>query len=105
MPAQTHPKLSVRFGPEGRRRLEAVAAARGVSLSRCVRQLVDEAAPDVPPKPRKHLSEDDLIDLLHERAADGNVTAIRALLEMERQRDPRKASIDALQRMAEAHRQ
>ncbi|MCE3266401.1 MAG: hypothetical protein K0S15_1110 [Solirubrobacterales bacterium] len=47
MPA-SDPELTARFGPEGRRRLEALAEARGVTLSRCVRQLVDEAAPDSP---------------------------------------------------------
>lgn len=41
--------------------------------------------------------------LVDERAEDGNVTAIRSLLAMERQRDPRK--VDALQRMAEGRSQ
>jgi hypothetical protein len=82
MPADHDPKLSVRFGPDGRRRLEALAEARGVSLSRCVRQLVDEASVDAPRQPRRHLSEEELLDLLRERAEDGNVGAISRLLEI-----------------------
>jgi hypothetical protein len=38
--------------------------------------------------------------MLRERAEDGNVTAIRSLREMERDRDPRQAALSALQRMA-----
>src|SRR5688572_28447293 len=105
MPAESHPQMSVRFAPEGYRRLCVLAVSRNVSLSLCVRQLVDEASPDASPRPRRHLSEDELLDMLRERAEDGNVTAICSLLEMERNRDPRQASMDALQRMAEAHRQ
>jgi hypothetical protein len=105
MPGERDPKLSVRFGPQGYRRLQAIAAARRVSLSRCVRQLVDEASPDAPRRSRRHLSEEELLDMLRERAEDGNVTAIRALLERERQQDPRSAALAALQRMAEGQRQ
>ncbi|MGZ5324935.1 MAG: hypothetical protein ACXWG2_12785 [Solirubrobacterales bacterium] len=104
MPGARDPQLGVRFAPEGYRRLRELAEARSVSLSRCVRQLVDEAAADGP-RPRRHLSQEELLDLLRERAEDGNVSAIRALLEMERQRDPRSAALNALERMAEGHRQ
>jgi hypothetical protein len=43
--------------------------------------------------------------MLRERAEDGNVTAIRSLLEMERHRDPRQAALRALQRMAAGREQ
>jgi predicted DNA-binding ribbon-helix-helix protein len=105
MPGDRDPKLSVRFAPEGYRRLREIAEARSVSMSRCVRQLVDEAAADTPRRPRRHLTESELLEMLRERAEDGNVTAIRSLFEIERQRDPRKASLDALERMAEGRRQ
>ena len=97
--------LSVRLTPEGRRRLQTLAKARGVTLSRCVRQLVDEASPDAPPPPRRRLTETDLLNLMRERAEDGNVAAIRSLLEMERNSDPRQAALTALQQMAEGRRQ
>jgi hypothetical protein len=99
MPAERHPTLSVRFSPDGYRRLKALAEARHVSLGRCVRQLIDEADVDVPPKPRRELSEAKLLDLLRERAEDGNVTAISRLLEIERTRDPRSAASAALEGM------
>lgn len=71
-----------------------------MNLSRALRQLVDEAAPDAPPQARPHLSKDQLLDLLRERAEDGNVSAIRTLLEIERQADPREGAMLALEQMA-----
>jgi len=97
---ERHPKLSVRFNPDCYARLQAIAKARGVNLSRCLRQLVDEAAPNAPPEARPHLSRERLLDLLRERAEDGNVSAIRTLLEIERQADPRDRAMLALEQMA-----
>jgi predicted DNA-binding ribbon-helix-helix protein len=93
--------LSLRLTSEGHRRLSALAEARGVNLGRCVRQLIDEADVDAPAKPRRELSEADLIDLLRERAADGNVSAITRLLDLERQRDPRADALAALEAIAQ----
>lgn len=102
MPHERHPRVSVRFAPDGYARLQAIAEARGVNPSRCLRQLVDEASPETPPPNRRHLSQERLLDLLRERAEDGNVSAIRTLLEIERQADPRAAAMDALSQMAKA---
>ena len=76
MPTKADPTLSVRFAPEGYRRLRELAAARRVSLSGCVRQLVDEAAPD---EPRRHLSEDTFatLDGKHRGAVIGTKLAER----------------------------
>ena len=104
MPAQDHPKLSIRLGPEDRSRLDVLARRRNMNLSRCVRTLIREASPDEAPA-RERLSEEKLLDLLRERALDGNVSAITRLLEIERQRDPKAATLATLQRMAEARRQ
>jgi predicted transcriptional regulator len=92
--------MSLKLSPEGYRRLQAIAEARGVNPSHALRQLIDEADVEAPAKPRRELSENDLIDLLRERAQDGNVAAITRLLEIERTRDPRQAALSALQRMA-----
>jgi hypothetical protein len=92
--------MSVRFNPDGYARLRAIAEARGVNLSRALRQLVDGAAPDAPPQARPHLSKKRLLDLLRERAEDGNVSAIRTLLDIERQADPRAGAMAALEQMA-----
>ena len=68
MPGSHDPKLSVRFAPEGYRRLQKLSAQRNVSLSRCVRQIVDEVAADTRRRSRRALSEEELLDLLRERA-------------------------------------
>jgi hypothetical protein len=103
MPLTRH--VSLRLTPDGYRRLQAIAEARHVSPGHALRQLVDEADVDTPAKPRRKLSEAELLDLLGERAEDGNVTAIRSLLEMERHPDPRQAALRALQRMAAGREQ
>lgn len=96
-----HPRISIRLTSDCHARLRKLAEARGVNMSRCVRELIAAAAPDAPSPPRPKLSEDRLLDLLRERAEDGNVAAIRILLELERQADPRAAALDALAAMAE----
>jgi hypothetical protein len=57
-----------------------------------------------PGQARRELSEAQLLDLLRERATDGNVAAISRLLEFERQRDPRPEAMAALERIAEERR-
>jgi hypothetical protein len=96
--------LTLRLTPDGYRRLEAIAEVRHVKPGHAVRQLIDEADVDVPAKSRRKLSEDELLDLLRERATDGNVAAIVRLLEIERSRDPRSEALAALQRIAEERR-
>jgi hypothetical protein len=44
-------RVTLRLTPEGFRRLEAIAATRGVDPSRALRQLVDEADVDARPNP------------------------------------------------------
>ncbi len=77
MPAKNHPTIHVRLSPDGLRKLEALAESRGVNRSRCIRQLLDEATVKGHPL-RRRLSEEKLLDLMNERARDGNVSAIRA---------------------------
>jgi hypothetical protein len=45
-------------------------------------------------------SEEELLDLLAEKARMGNVSAIRALLVREEQKDPRKAALALFEEMA-----
>jgi hypothetical protein len=56
---------------------------------------------------RTPTDESELLELLAEKARQGNVAAIRVLLvrEEERDRDPRARSLALLQEMAEARRQ
>jgi hypothetical protein len=69
--------VSFRLTPEGHRRLHAIAQARHVSPGHAVRRLIDDADVDVPAKPRRELSYAEPVDLLSERASDGNVAAWR----------------------------
>ena len=74
------PQLAVRISNSTLARLDAACAERGQTRSQLVRQLIfaavegaSVATPDTP-------SEDELIELLSERARAGNVGAIRSLL-------------------------
>ena len=75
--------------------LRALAESRGVSRSRCVRQLIDEAATGEPAKPRRELSEAELLDLLRERGSDANVFAISRLLDKAKYRSLSQPPISA----------
>jgi hypothetical protein len=71
MPAERHRKLSVRFAPDGYRRLRVLAQARGVSLSGPFASW-STRLPQMTRLP--NVSVEQLLDLLRERAEDGNVS-------------------------------
>lgn len=83
------------------RELDALAAERGIASTRVMRQLLEAglrdrdtiSPPDMP-------SEDELLELLAEKARMGNVSAIRALLVREEQKDPRKQALALFEEMA-----
>jgi metal-responsive CopG/Arc/MetJ family transcriptional regulator len=76
--------LSLRLSKHLLERLDALAAARGLDRSRTLRQIIAEAA--MTPEERAELpSEHELVGLLVERARSGNVSAIKTLLERERE--------------------
>jgi hypothetical protein len=79
--------------------LEAAASAAGVPAARFVRQLIAQAvagrsvgAPDPP-------TEEELYDLLAEKARQGNVAAIRSLLARKQVTDPRERALALLRDM------
>jgi predicted transcriptional regulator len=86
-------------------RLDELAAERGIPRSRLTRQLLEVGLRDHPAPVSEPLSEDELVNLLREKARGGNVSAIRLLLELARRRDPRQAAMDALEQMAAGRRQ
>lgn len=96
-------QLGVRLSQTQHRKLAEMAAEAGATKSDIVRRLIDVAGPkvDAPEAP----TEQELLELLAERARQGNVGAIRALLDAERQRDPRRAALQALEQMPEGRRQ
>jgi hypothetical protein len=96
-------KVQIRASEPFLRRLDALAAARGLNRSQAIRAAVVEAQPDalpLPPAPDR----DELLRLLGAAARSGSVPAIRALLDESRRAEgggaaPRRRSrIDELAR-------
>lgn len=94
-------RLSVRLTDKTFRELDALAAERGIDRTRVVRQLLEAGLRDrntIPPPDMP--SEDELLELLAEKARMGNLSAIRALLVREEQKDPRKKALALFEEMA-----
>lgn len=80
--------------------LDALAAERGVDRTRLVRQLLEAGLRDRPAPPSDTPSEEELLELLAEKARMGNVAAIRTLLVREEQKDPRAQALALFEEMA-----
>jgi hypothetical protein len=93
-------RLSVRLTDAMFWKLDALAEERGVTRTRLVRQLLEAGLRDRPPPPSEMPSEDELLDLLAEKARMGNVAAIRTLLVREEQKDPRAQALALFEEMA-----
>ena len=93
-------RLSVRATGRLLSRLDALALERGVSRAVLVRQLLEAGLRDRPAPPSDAPSEDELLDLLAEKARMGNVAAIRTLLVREEQKDPRAQALALFEEMA-----
>jgi predicted transcriptional regulator len=94
-------RLTIRLPESTLRRLDSLASERGIGRSRVVRQLLEgglAAGPSVaaPEEP----SEDELLELLADRAREGHVSAITALLNRQDDPDPRARAMEALQQLA-----
>ena len=85
--------------------LEAMAAERGVPRARMARRLLEQGLRDRPVSSPEAPDEEELLELLAEKARGGNVAAIRALLLREEARDPRTQALAALEALAEERRQ
>lgn len=86
-------RLSVRLTDRMFLQLDALAAERGVDRTRLVRQLLEAGLRERPAPPSDPPSEEELLDLLAEKARQGNVAAIRSLLMREENRDPRSRAL------------
>ena len=78
-------KVTVRLSPPLLARLDALAEARGVARSVCLRSLVADAAL-LPGEEVPGVRE--LLAITAERARAGNMAAVRMLLEREERRSP-----------------
>lgn len=93
-------RLSVRLTDRMFLQLDALAAERGVDRTRLVRQLLEAGLRDRPAPPSDTPSEEELLELLAEKARMGNVAAIRTLLVREEQKDPRAQALALFEEMA-----
>ena len=98
-------QLSVKLSDSQMARLGVLAKERGVAKAVLVRQLILAAIDGVPPEPVDAPSEDELLELLAERARAGNVAAIRSLLARTDETDPRDRALEALRALAAERRQ
>ncbi len=99
--------ITVRLMAEQIDRLDMVAEARGLDRSNTIRRLIDEAS--MTAEERRQLpTEQELLELLAERARAGNVGAVKALLDrLRRERDaeePEPSEFDELDGLVARHR-
>jgi Ribbon-helix-helix protein, copG family len=92
-------RVTVRLTDRMAAQLEAVARERRMNCARFVRQLIAQAVAGQPVEGLGPPSEDELLELLSEKARMGNVAAIRTLLVREEQKDPRKAALALFEEM------
>jgi len=94
-------RVTVRLTDRMAEKLSEAAGERGVSCARFVRNLISGAVAgkpvDTPDKPTR----DELLELLAEKARQGNVSAIRLLLAREADQNPRERLMFEFRRMAE----
>jgi hypothetical protein len=92
-------RLSVRLTDRMFWQLDALASERDVTRTRLVRQLLEAGLRDRPAPASEPPSEEELLELLAEKARQGNVAAIRSLLAREQLSDPRSRAIALFQEM------
>lgn len=96
--------LTMRVTQSQVERIDALADSMNLTRSQLLRRLIDDATEDVKASSRR-LSEDEALDLLHEQARAGRVSAIVEVLRREREQDPRQRAFMALEQLAEERRQ
>ena len=83
------------------RQLDELAAEWGTTRTRAVRRLLAAGLHNRPIPPSDPPSEEELLELLADKARMGNVGAIRALLVRAEEQNPQERLIAEFQRMAE----
>jgi hypothetical protein len=93
-------RLTIRLTDLMSAQLDVAAQEQGLSRARFVRQLIAQAVAGQPVESLGPPSEDELLELLAEKARQGNVAAIRSLLAREQSSDPRSRAIALFQELA-----
>jgi hypothetical protein len=83
-------------------RWPARVAGRRAAL---VREMLEQGVQGVPAPPSETPTEEELLELLSEKARQGNVAAIRSLLARTDETDPRHRALLAFEQIAEERRQ
>jgi Arc/MetJ-type ribon-helix-helix transcriptional regulator len=98
--------LNVRLTQDLVDRLDATVQAEGTNRARFVRRLIEDALAGKRPQRRTDVpDEDELVQLLSEKARHGNVAAIRSLLVRQEQSDPQTRAMAMLEMMVAERRQ
>lgn len=97
-------RLTIRLSEAQMARLETLAGERGQTRAALVRQMILSAIDGVPVEPVDAPTEDELLELLAERARAGNVAAIRSLLARTEEEDPRERALLALEQIVQERR-
>lgn len=92
-------RLTIRLTDRMSGQLDAVAQTHGLSRARFVRQLIAQAVAGTSVTSPGPPAEKELLELLAEKARQGNVAAIRSLLAREQMSDPRSRAIALFQEM------
>jgi predicted transcriptional regulator len=99
-------QLVVRMSDSLVERLDALAAERGVTRSRVVRDLLAVGLGEAPERPAQLPTREELLDVLADRARGGNVAAARELLaRQEAEMDPQERAWALFREMAKERRQ
>ena len=85
-------------------KLDELAGRLGVTRSQLLRRLVDSATADVAATSSR-LTEEEALDLLHEQARAGRVSALVEILRRCREEDPRARAFLALEQLVAERRQ
>jgi Ribbon-helix-helix protein, copG family len=94
-------RVTVRLTERMTAQLEAKASENGMNRARFLRNLITEAVDGAPVEAPEPPTYDELLELLAEKARQGNVSAIRSLLAREEYEDPRGRLMAEFRRMAE----
>ena len=94
-------RVTVRLTDRMAEQLSRAAGERGVSCARFVRHLISGAVAGTPVDRPDQPTRDELLELLAEKARQGNVSAIRSLLAREADQNPRERLMSEFRRMAE----
>jgi predicted transcriptional regulator len=96
---QNSEHLTIRMPASQVAKLDELAGRTGVTRSQVLRRLVESATADVGATSCR-LTEDEALDLLHEQARAGRVSAIAEVLRRHREDDPRARAFLAFEQLA-----